>query len=236
MSRRAKEIRIKILSDFYENHYQDYIFGKSPLSWGIKLFEEALENTLFGRREVDRLLEIGGGSGEHLRFVRHFPRKEYVSLDVRPPLTSQHLHELDEYEQSKFRFVVGNAEELPFCDGYFDRSISTCVLHHVEDPLSVMMELRRVTRSGGEIAVMLPTDPGVVNRIIKRIVSFRRMKKLANVNPNLILALDHRNHIHALIEIAKFVFQEDNLKIDYLPLRIPSWNLNLMVRISAIKS
>lgn len=92
-----------------------------------------------------------------------------------------------------------------------------------------------MTKVGGEIIFVIPTDPGILNQLVKRLISYRRLRKITNRKPELILALDHRNHVGGILELCKFVFQYDNLEIDYLPFRIKSWNLNLIARVHVIK-
>jgi ubiquinone/menaquinone biosynthesis C-methylase UbiE len=151
------------------------------------------------------------------------------------PRTEKYLKSSHLKLQEVAKFIQGNAEELPFKSNYFERVTSTCLLHHVTDPLAVLIEARRVTKIGGEIVFIIPTDPGLLNQFVKRTISYRRLRKMTNFRPELILALDHRNHVGALLELCKFVFQKDEMIIDYLPFRIKSWNLNLIARVRVIR-
>ncbi|WP_431679812.1 class I SAM-dependent methyltransferase [Kitasatospora sp. KL5] len=45
--------------------------------------------------------------------------------------------------------------ELPFADRSFDAVVGNFVLNHVEDPIAVLAELRRVTRPGGRLAATI---------------------------------------------------------------------------------
>ena len=171
----------------------------------------------------------GGGQGEHLRFLSGFPT-EYYSLDLRPVNLSK---------KSEFRnvvFVQGDAERLPFEDEFFDRVFSTCLLHHVGDPLQVMNEARRVTKPGGEIAFLLPTDPGFLNSLIKRTISFRSLQKLSRYSPNLLYSLSHPNSILKLIHIFDFAFKNDLQKKYFRPFFIHSVNWNLAVVLKVKKN
>ena len=185
---------------------------------------------------IDNVLEIGSGKGEHLPFVKQSPRKSYVCLDIRRVKKAQILESLSLPLAGVVKFVQGNAENIPFPDDYFDRTLATCLLHHVDDPLQVLLEMRRVTKNTGEIAFVLPTDPGLLNRLVKRLVSFPRMRKISKYDPNLIYALEHRNHISGLIELIKFVYQEDRLKFHFAPFKIHSWNLNLLCVVHIVRS
>jgi hypothetical protein len=98
-----------------------------------------------------------------------------------------------------------------------------------------MLEMRRVTRKSGEISIGLPTDPGFLNRFIKKTYTFRKAKRLGLENPAFIYSLDHQNHVFGLVEIAKHVFRNDELRIRYLPFRLSSFNFNLLVIINVKK-
>ena len=138
--------------------------------------------------------------------------------------------------RDRLNFIIGNAEKLPFADNYFDRTFSTCLLHHVEEPLDVLMEARRVTKPGGEILFIMPTDPGLLNQFVKRWISYRALSKLTNYEPKLFYALEHKNHVRGLMNLIEFIFEADELKFRYSPIMLPSWNLNLMVSAHIRKS
>jgi len=161
---------------------------------------------------------------------------KYVSFDLREPFSNTHIENLNQEFLLKLKFMTGNAQKMPFKDCSFDRVYSTCLLHHVDDVLAVLLEARRVTTSGGEIAFIIPTDPGLLNQLIKKLISYPKMRKLSKIKPELFYALDHRNHVGSILELIEFVFQKDNLKMHYRPFRIRSWNLNLLVVAKIIKS
>jgi len=151
-------------------------------------------------------------------------------------VTIDHLKNLTGEFQSKLSFVEGNAEALPFNDASFDRVFTTCLLHHVDDVLGVLLEARRVTEIGGEIAFLIPTDPGILNQIVKKLFSFRKMKKLTKIRPQLFYALDHKNHVGSIIEQIEFVFGDDLLTLHYRPFYLRTWNGNLLVVAKIVKS
>ena len=203
------------------------VFKKSILSFGIYYFYNFLEKNWGG--EYSRILELGSGNGEFLPNLKVLPNLEYIALDLRPLSDDQHLKAMPLEFQRKFSHVTGSAQSIPFSDNYFDRCFSTCILHHVDEPIEVLMESRRVTKVGGEIIFAMPTDPGLVNQFIKHFFTFRKMRKFSKYDPSLFYALDHPNHIGSLITLIRFVFQEDELTFRYSPFRFPSWNFNLIV-------
>jgi hypothetical protein len=65
--------------------------------------------------------------------------------------------------------------------------------------------------------------------------TYRKARKLGMENPAFVYSLDHQNHIFGLIEIAKYVFRNDDLSINYLPFKLKSANLNLLVVLKVVK-
>jgi ubiquinone/menaquinone biosynthesis C-methylase UbiE len=231
----AREIRSEILANYYSQIYQNYLFQQDAQGIGIRYFEKSIEK-FWNNKIPEKVLEIGGGSGEHLPYIKYVPTKSYTSVDIRDKFNDTHTLKLSDDLKKKIDFVKGDAQNLPFPDASFDRVFSTCLLHHVDDVLAVLLEARRVTVRGGEIAFIIPTDPGVLNQLVKRIVSYPKLRKLSKTRPELFYALDHKNHVGGILELINFVYSEDRLELHYRPFRIRSWNLNLLVVAKIIKS
>jgi ubiquinone/menaquinone biosynthesis C-methylase UbiE len=242
MSSKSVAIRREILEDYYNNYYERYLFQKDVQGAGISYFESGIDKVLRSKkisklRNKDlskcRVLEIGGGNGEHLKYVSFKPLK-YVSVDLRKPnkelcsknlLASAHVAEAD--------FVQANAEKLPFQDRDFDLVIGTCVLHHVEDVLAVLLESKRVVSEEGEVIFILPTDPGILNYLIKKFISYPKLRKQGLVNPEVVYAIDHRNHVGSIISQFKYVFSDSKVSLHFKPFRVKSTNFNLYLAIHA---
>jgi hypothetical protein len=60
------------------------------------------------------------------------------------------------------------------------------------------------------------------------------MKKLG-IPYKLWTSIEHRNNPMSLIEIIKYVFKDDVIKIKYYPFRLKSWNLSTHIVIHIIK-
>jgi ubiquinone/menaquinone biosynthesis C-methylase UbiE len=226
---KSPEIRKRILDDYYESVYEKYLFSGGAQALGITYFEKQIEN-FWINATPNSVLEIGGGSGEHLPFLNYVPIEKYVSLDLRESSNQRYIESLPSDLKKKLIFVKGDAQDLPFDDNSFDRVFSTCLLHHVDDVLGVILEAKRVTKHGGEIAFVFPTDPGLLNHFVKRMISYRKMRKVSSVRPQLFYALEHKNHVFSIIELIKFAFQDDELHFHYRPFAFfKSWNLNLLV-------
>lgn len=57
-----------------------------------------------------------------------------------------------------YRFLVGDGEHLPFPNDYFDYITNLGSLEHFLDPLNGILEMRRVIKPHGLIAILLPNS------------------------------------------------------------------------------
>jgi ubiquinone/menaquinone biosynthesis C-methylase UbiE len=230
MSESADLTKEEILTEYYQKFYHSNLYGNRCQSIGTRYFDYRLEKSWLKSSETpERLLEVGFASGEHMSKTRVFPKLEYVGLDINEPATQQYIEKINPELRSRLRFVKSNSESMPFQQNTFDRIVSTCLLHHVKEPLKVLQEIRRFSKNNAQIAIGLPADPGLLNRLIKNLITYPSLRKLGVDNPRLIYALEHPNQIGGLIALAKHVFQDDTVKVIYSPFRFPTWNLNLMV-------
>ena len=87
---KARIIREKILNEFYSSSYQKAFFQRDIQGLGIDWFERSIEK-FWSIKSPNNVLEIGGGSGEHLKYLKYIPKGSYISLDLRPHFTLDHL-------------------------------------------------------------------------------------------------------------------------------------------------
>lgn len=205
------------------DRYQRLTLTGDPSSRSHALLHRLLESGETDRHYA-RVLEVGANRGEHLAFVRH-PWSEYVMLDL--------VDRIEGALPPGARFVNGDAQALPFSDAHFDRTVMTCVLHHLTDPEQAMAELRRVTRPSGRISVLLPTDPGIAYRAVRALTSGQRARRSGVTRQQrLSHAREHRNHFASLLIMLRSVFAADDVDVRYFPLPVPTWNLNLLTVVS----
>jgi SAM-dependent methyltransferase len=80
---------------------------------------------------------------------------EQFVLHIGAGATSLRYPNCIEFEHKIFRHtdVVGDAHQLPFRDGVFDRVFAFNVFEHLRDPRSVAEEIFRVLKPGGSVAI-----------------------------------------------------------------------------------
>ena len=211
------------------DRYRSCTLTGDPTSGAGGLLHRLLES---GQARTPRpsVLEVGANRGEHVGFVRH-QWDEYVMLDLTAP---------DETTMEGWpdgaRFVTGDAHALPFPDARFDRTVVTCVLHHLEDPERALEELRRVTRPGGRISILLPTDPGLAYRAVRALTSGVMAARAGrSAEERLSHAREHRNHYASLLAMLLHVFRGDTVRRRPFPTGLPAWNLNLVTVIQVTR-
>lgn len=123
-----------------------------------------------GLRPGDRVLDLGCGAGRHA-FEMYRRGGDVVAFD----------QDVEELEQVRALFAAmkdagevpvgaeadtkeGDALQLPFADGEFDRIVAAEILEHVPADIAAIEEMVRVLRPGGTIAVSVPRwFPEIVN-------------------------------------------------------------------------
>ncbi|MFX1310740.1 MAG: class I SAM-dependent methyltransferase [Promethearchaeota archaeon] len=118
----------------------------------VKLFEE---------KGVQKILDIGSGTGRHLIY---FSKKgfEVYGMDASPKGISIAKHWLSE-EDLKAEIILHRMEEkFPYEDNFFDAIISIQVIHHnrMKDILFTVSEIERVLKKGGIIFITFPRLEG----------------------------------------------------------------------------
>jgi ubiquinone/menaquinone biosynthesis C-methylase UbiE len=226
--------------DYYKKFYTD-AQRQGLQGFGNDMAGNSLLKKVLNYKQGD-ILELGAGSGEFTRTVLSKEKfKSYLALDIR--LGAANIDLLREIEDShskdhgndEFSFVEGDAQKLDFPDDKFDLVFSTCLLAHVNDPEAVISEAIRVTKSGGSVLFLAPTDPGFANQTVKNIWTYPMLRKRGDSNPEYSYAKEHKNPIHNIIAIAKILSKPHSLRIHYRPFFFSSWNFNLWTVIQITK-
>lgn len=135
--------------------------------WSSVLAESFLD--FAGLDDGERVLDVGCGTGALTASVAaRTLRSEIVGIDpVAPFLDHARLRVPD----SRVTFDPGDALNLPYPEGSFDRCLSLLVIMFIRDAGRAVSEMRRVTRPGGTVAVCVWDKSGMeMNSIFGRTV------------------------------------------------------------------
>jgi len=112
-----------------------------------------------------RVLDVGSGTGSlafaiaernvRARVLGIDPSKEYVTYaNSRNPFPD------------RASFQVGDAQQLDFPDASFDAGLSLLVFNFIPDPKKALLEVRRITKSGGKLSAAV-WDYGAGMRMLR---------------------------------------------------------------------
>lgn len=117
-----------------------------------KRYVELLQKSGFTRGKV---LDAGCGFGTiPVEIAKAFPDVEITAIDLGEPLLE--LGESQAREagvDDRIAFQIGDVEKLDFPDDSFDLVINTFMLHIVENPVTMLNELERVSMADGRIMI-----------------------------------------------------------------------------------
>jgi ubiquinone/menaquinone biosynthesis C-methylase UbiE len=116
--------------------------------WSKKLAPSFID--FAGLAAGEKILDVGCGNGS-LTFALAGTADlgEIVGIDYAPVFVEAAIARNSD---ARVRFRQGDACNLPFEDGAFDRSLALLVLHFVPDSGKAVAEMRRVVRPGGVVA------------------------------------------------------------------------------------
>ncbi len=108
----------------------------------------------FSRAWGKKVLEVGVGAGaDFLQWVRS-GAKAY-GIDLTREAIEHVRHRLNLYGLKAVEFKVGDSENLPYPDDFFDIVYSWGVIHHTPNTEKAFEELVRVCAPGGKIKIMI---------------------------------------------------------------------------------
>jgi SAM-dependent methyltransferase len=113
--------------------------------WSRLLAPQLVAFSEIGNGEA--VLDVGSGTGALSMALRAAATHGNV-IGVDP--SSDYVSHAARWSRDPFvRFVVGDAQQLPFGDAAFDKTVSALVLNFVPKPPQALREMIRVTKPGG---------------------------------------------------------------------------------------
>ncbi len=113
-----------------------------------------------------RVLDLGCGPGvSTIILAQAHPTGLFVGLDLAPRMLAEAQHYTTQaHLESRVRYVLADAANLPFADNCLDMVTGHSFLYLVPDRTRVVQEAFRVLRHGGRIASMEPrADASIVS-------------------------------------------------------------------------
>jgi len=127
--------------------YEDSDYQTSFWDEGGREYEDRCERIALKRLLPDQgnlLLEIGAGAGRNTPRYQGFER--IVLLDYSLTQLQQAQETLG--RSGKYIYVAGDVYRLPFVADLFDGGTMIRTLHHMQDPLTALIQINRVLRKG----------------------------------------------------------------------------------------
>ncbi len=174
---------------------------------------------MFGQGSYfSKVLEVGGGEGQHLSFVNH-KYDVYIVSDLRMS-TNKSLALLDSGvipSMSGEYFSIADATQLEYETETFDRILAGCLLLHLPDTLGVLQEWLRVLKVGGQIDALVPYDESFLVKLYRALLSRRKARKLGFNHFDVVNAYEHVTYARRVLILAKQGFPETKIQIDHFP-------------------
>ena len=205
---------------FYADFY-DVIFNREGfVGWSYRLTHRAVERAAPMLPEMS-ILEIGAGTGEHLEFVRpDFASYTMLDLFDAPPNAAWG-------GDPRVSWVTGDACGQAIEDAQFDRVVSMCVLHHVNNPAKALENVRKWLLPGGTFSLFLPSDPGFLNRVNRKLFVNPRARRVGFYDYEIMNAREHRNHFWGLKRELGYQFADYRVRRRFYPFGLPFGDLSL---------
>jgi ubiquinone/menaquinone biosynthesis C-methylase UbiE len=144
MSGSAKEVQ-----SFFERVASDWDTMRLAY-YDERVIEKMTE--VSGADEDATVVDVGTGTG----FVAAglAPRvKRVIGIDNSPAMLEVARGNLDTLGIANVELVQGEVTHLPLADSSMEAAFANMVLHHAENPASMLQEMVRVVKSGGTVAV-----------------------------------------------------------------------------------
>jgi len=108
-----------------------------------------------------KVLDLGCGDGTHAGALRNNFDGEIYGIDP-----SDDIIRKAEERYKDINFKTASAYQLPYNDNFFDMIYAIDVIEHLKEPRKMLLEAKRVLKSGGVIIFQTPNYP------IKRFYDF----------------------------------------------------------------
>ena len=151
-----------------------------------------------GIKKGNHVLDLGSGAGNDCFVARAIVGEtgKVTGLDMTELMISKARTNSEKLGFKNVEFVLGDIEEMPFDNKFFDVVISNCVLNLVPDKSKAFKEIFRVLKPGGHFCVS--------DVVIKGKLS-EKMKKDAEMYAGCVSGASEMNEYLKIVEDSDFV-------------------------------
>ena len=136
------------VDDPYSVDLDDSAFHKARVESTLYLI-----GSIFGKDDRFRLLDVGCGRGYITdQICKTFPHSELSALDYSVSAIDFAIENF-----KKIDFIVADAYNLPYTEGYFNIIICNNIWEHVPDPLNILKSIKRSLKQGGYLLISTPS-------------------------------------------------------------------------------
>ena len=186
----------------FAGEYEHINYQRGIVGYVMAKSHALIERTYGPNVKFGRVLEVGAGSGIHVKYVRH-AFDEYWLTDA----STEMLKGIGKHNTSGIVVAAEDATRLSSENASFDRLIATHVLEHLYRPHEVLREWARVLRPGGVMSIVLPCDPGLLWRI-GRSFGPRGQARTKGIPYDYLMAREHVNAITNLVTFINYYFSD----------------------------
>ncbi len=166
-----------------------------------------------------RTLEIGAGTGSHLRWETD---GEYVAVESADELAAQIP------ARDGLSVIVADCEQrLPWDDDSFDRVLAIHLLEHLYNLPAALDEVARVLRPGGVFSVVIPCEGGRLYSLGRRLTTKRMFEKRYHMPYEWMIGADHCNTAREVLDELSSRFEVR--RRSFFPSKVPMVDANLVI-------
>lgn len=135
----------KIQGELWGEHSKDW--SSIQESTALTGYEDVLNLLKLSSR--DKVLDVGCGSGLFCRLA-HKKGADVTGIDACSPLLEEAKR-----RDSTINYIIGEMEELPFEDNYFDVVCAFNSIQYAESVENAIVEFKRVLKDSGKLVIMI---------------------------------------------------------------------------------
>ena len=195
----------KVHSEEWITDARDYWWNKDYLELILKRYK--LTN-------IETLADIGCGKG--YMTYKLIPLLKNIKKCFGRDIEELHIKDANDkaklFKNIKFDFKVKNAENLDILDNTVDLSVCQTLLLHVNNPIDVIQEMKRITKENGTI-MAIETNNSINNLVANSIIGESNNEVIDNIDKTL-----DKLKFDLIIQKGIYNLNEGYLSIgDYLP-------------------